>query len=106
MPNTNGPAAATGGNPGAPTPLALSGLPDRVRVHALAKLLDLSSRDVVDALAGLGEEGRSAQSSLDRELALKVAELLLGDRGPQPGPEPNAAPDPAPPVTPEPEAAT
>jgi ribonuclease E len=48
-------------------------------VHALGKLLDRSSREVLDVLAGLGEPARSAQSSLDRDLALRVAELLLAE---------------------------
>ncbi|HEY3611599.1 MAG TPA: Rne/Rng family ribonuclease [Pseudonocardiaceae bacterium] len=79
MPNTKQPAATAGGNPGAPTHPALAGLPAKVRVHALGKLLDRSSREVLDVLAGLGEPARSAQSSLDRDLALRVAELLLAD---------------------------
>jgi ribonuclease E len=79
MPNTKQPAAQAGGNPGAPTHPALAGLPAKVRVHALGKLLDRSSREVLDVLAGLGEPARSAQSSLDRDLALRVAELLLAE---------------------------
>ncbi len=79
MPNTKQPAGTAGGNPGAPTHPALAGLPAKVRVFALGKLLDRSSREVLDVLAGLGEPARSAQSSLDRDLALRVAELLLAD---------------------------
>jgi len=73
------PATNAGGNPGAPTHPALAGLPDKVRVHALGKLLDRSSREILDVLTGLGEPARSAQSSLDRDLALRVAETLLAD---------------------------
>ena len=69
---------------------ALSGkLPGKVRVHALAKLLNRSSREVLDTLKALGEPGRSAQSSLARELALKVADRLAGTEpanGDEPGP--------------------
>jgi len=56
----------------------LAELPDKIRVHALAKLLERSSREVLDALTDLGEDGRSAQSSINRDVALKVAETLLG----------------------------
>ena len=66
------PAGQTGGNPN------LADLPDKIRVHALAKLLERSSREVLDALTDLGEDGRSAQSSINRDVALKVAETLLG----------------------------
>jgi ribonuclease E len=81
MSNSNDPAANAGGDTGASTPAALAALPAKLRVHALAKLLDRSSRDVLDALTGLGEPVRSPQSSLDRELALRVADLLLGEGG-------------------------
>ncbi|AOS62446.1 ribonuclease, Rne/Rng family [Actinoalloteichus hymeniacidonis] len=51
-------------------------LPAKLRVHALAKLLEVRSKDVMSALAALGTEVRSAQSSVSRELALQViAEL-------------------------------
>ncbi|HEX5402633.1 MAG TPA: translation initiation factor IF-2 N-terminal domain-containing protein [Pseudonocardiaceae bacterium] len=88
MPNTNDPAVTAGGGlrtseHGVPEPttgehVALADLPAKVRVHALAKLLNRSSREVLDVLSGLGEPARSAQSSLDRDIALKVADLLLG----------------------------
>jgi hypothetical protein len=54
----------------------LADLPDKLRVHALAKLLDVSSRDVMTAMADLGEIARSAQSSLSRDVALKVLLML------------------------------
>ena len=80
MSNTSDPAATTAGisaHPRCPRyPIAL---PRKVRVHALAKLLDRSSRAVLDMLDTLGEPARSAQSSLDRDVAIKVAELLLGE---------------------------
>ncbi|TDV38697.1 Rne/Rng family ribonuclease [Actinophytocola oryzae] len=65
------------GNPGGdPIAAALADLPARIRVHALAKLLDKSSREVLAAVAELGVDGRSVQSSIDRELALRVAQAL------------------------------
>jgi ribonuclease E len=88
MPNTKDPAVTAGGGlrtsePGVPEPttgehVALADLPAKVRVFALAKLLNRSSREVLDVLSGLGEPARSAQSSLDRGVAVKVADLLLG----------------------------
>src|SRR5262249_38670345 len=59
-------------------------LPDRLRVHALAKLLSVSSKDVMAALAELGITVRSAQSSIDRDTALRVLQVLL----PEPESEP------------------
>ena len=60
MANTTTPAGSVGGPPGtsmttgaAGTELAAS-LPDRVRVHALAKLLSVSSKEVMAALTELG----------------------------------------------------
>ncbi|CCH28745.1 translation initiation factor IF-2 N-terminal domain-containing protein [Actinosynnema sp. NPDC047251] len=76
MSNTNKPAGAGGGNATSAHP-ALVDLPEKLRVHALAKLLGTSSKDVVAALADLGETVKGAQSSVSRDLALKVAESLL-----------------------------
>ncbi|WP_433269709.1 translation initiation factor IF-2 N-terminal domain-containing protein [Actinosynnema sp. CS-041913] len=76
MSNTNKPAGAGGGNATSAHP-ALADLPDKLRVHALAKLLGTSSKDVVAALADLGETVKGAQSSVSRDLAIKVAESLL-----------------------------
>ncbi|RKT53105.1 translation initiation factor IF-2 N-terminal domain-containing protein [Saccharothrix australiensis] len=76
MSNTNKPAGAGGGNATSAHP-ALADLPAKLRVHALAKLLGTSSKDVVAALADLGETVKGAQSSVSRDLALKVAESLL-----------------------------
>jgi ribonuclease E len=58
-------------------------LPDKLRVHALAKLLAVSSKDVMAALGELGVGVRSAQSSIDRATAIRALEMLL----PEPGPE-------------------
>ncbi|MGH3871324.1 MAG: translation initiation factor IF-2 N-terminal domain-containing protein [Pseudonocardiaceae bacterium] len=90
MANTTTPAGRIGGRAGtsrntvpAGDELAAS-LPDRLRVHALAKLLSVSSREVMAALAELGVAIRSAQSSVDRETALRAMQVLLPD------PEPDA----------------
>jgi ribonuclease E len=78
MSNAETPAEHTGGNPATPTTGPLADLPARIRVHALAKLLESHSRDVLVKLAELGESVRSAQSSVTREVALKVAEAFSG----------------------------
>jgi ribonuclease E len=59
-------------------------LPPKIRVHALAKLLGASSREVMAALADLNEEVRSAQSSVSREVAQRIVEALAPqDQPPQ-----------------------
>lgn len=70
------PAGNPGGDTTTPIAAALAELPARIRIHALAKLLDRSSREVLAAVTELGADGRSVQSSIDRELALRVAEAL------------------------------
>jgi ribonuclease E len=82
MPNMEGPAETTGGSSSTSGHLLPEELPAKVRVHALAKLLGRSSREVLDALEQLGKPARSAQSSLDREVAVEVADALLGDAEP------------------------
>jgi ribonuclease E len=82
MSDTSNPAGSTGGVTTTPTHPALADLPAKVRVHALAKLLDISSKDVMSALEDLGESVRGAQSSVSRDLALQVATALLGDAQP------------------------
>ena len=106
MSNVDTPAEGTGGNLATPTPgSALGELPPRVRVHALAKLLGSNSRDVLAKLTELGEPARSAQSSVPRDTAIRVAEALAGQpEPPAPDPEPTAAPEPGP--DPEPAAAS
>ncbi|MFI5588248.1 translation initiation factor IF-2 N-terminal domain-containing protein [Amycolatopsis sp. NPDC051758] len=78
MSNAETPAEHTGGNPATPPTGPLADLPARIRVHALAKLLESHSRDVLAKLAELGESVRSAQSSVTRDVALKVAEAFSG----------------------------
>jgi len=65
-------------NTSAPVPAVLADLPAKVRVHALAKMLGRTSKDVLAALTDLGQDGRSAQSSVDRATAVEVAGALLG----------------------------
>ncbi|MEV6877539.1 translation initiation factor IF-2 N-terminal domain-containing protein [Amycolatopsis sp. NPDC051128] len=102
MSNAETPAEHTGGNPATPTTGPLADLPARIRVHALAKLLESHSRDVLAKLAELGESVRSAQSSVTREVALRVAEAFA------PGSVENVEEAPAQPAAPalpvEPEA--
>src|SRR6266496_3137655 len=85
MSDMSTPAGNPGGDPTTPA-AALADLPARIRVHALAKLLGRSSREVLAAVTDLGEDGRSVQSSIDRELAIRVAEAL-GVTAPEESPE-------------------
>ncbi|AZG43991.1 translation initiation factor IF-2 N-terminal domain-containing protein [Gordonia insulae] len=50
--------------------------PSRLRVHALARTLGLTSRQVLAHLSELGVETRSPQSSIDREVAQAVADRV------------------------------
>ena len=84
MSDTDTPTGEPGG-PAAAFDFQSAELPERMRVHELARLLSASSRDVLSALADLGEDARSAQSSIDRSVALQVVEALL----PSPGDEPD-----------------
>ncbi|GAA0531671.1 hypothetical protein GCM10011581_16010 [Saccharopolyspora subtropica] len=51
-------------------------LPAKLRVHALAKLLGSSSREIITTLESLGEPVRSAQSNITRDVALQVVQSL------------------------------
>jgi ribonuclease E len=73
MSNKENPAGGPGGDGITPIPE----MPAKLRVHALAKLLGGSSRDVLAALGDLGEVVRSAQSSVNRDVAERVAVRLL-----------------------------
>ncbi|MBP2366645.1 translation initiation factor IF-2 N-terminal domain-containing protein [Pseudonocardia parietis] len=68
------PAGDTGGLSGEPAPH--SDLPEKMRVHALAKLLGRASRDVLGALATLGQDVRSVQSNITRATAEQVVAAL------------------------------
>jgi ribonuclease E len=89
MANTTAPAGGIGGRAAAPATTSPEGadlaasLPDKLRVHALAKLLAVSSKDVMAVLGELGVAVRSAQSSIDRETAVRALQTLL----PEPGPD-------------------
>jgi ribonuclease E len=90
MANKTTPAQSNGGRTAAPATTSSDGrdiegsLPDRLRVHALAKLLSVSSKEVMAALSEVGTAVRSAQSSIDRATALRALQVLL----PEPGPDP------------------
>src|SRR5690349_2378172 len=71
MSKNDSPAGSTGGSVALP---ALDALPEKMRVHALAKLIGVTSREVLAALSGLGHEARSVQSSIER----KVVEQIIG----------------------------
>ncbi|MFC9997071.1 translation initiation factor IF-2 N-terminal domain-containing protein [Nocardia sp. NPDC127526] len=64
-------------------------LPERIRVHALAKLLGVTSKKILAHLTEMGAQARSPQSSLDRT----VAETVRDAFGPR-DVEPAAAPQP------------
>ncbi|BBX42731.1 Rne/Rng family ribonuclease [Mycobacterium simiae] len=51
-------------------------LPDRLRVHSLARALGTTSKRVLDALAALDGRIRSAHSGVDYEDAIRVRDLL------------------------------
>ena len=62
-------------------------LPERIRVHALAKLLGTTSKRILAHLTELGAEARSAQSSLDRTVAESVREAFVpADQAPEQSP--------------------
>src|SRR5215204_2002090 len=84
MSNTDVPAGSAGGGTGAPTDRLPEDLPAKIRIHALAKLLGLTSREVLAALSEIGSPMPSASSTVTRVVALQVAEVLL----PEP-PEPS-----------------
>ncbi|MBY4129987.1 translation initiation factor IF-2 N-terminal domain-containing protein [Rhodococcus fascians] len=75
-------------------------LPTRLRVHALAKILGVTSKQLLVTLAELGIEARSAQSSLSRDVAESVRDSVnapaasAADSTPAEQPEPSAPPEP------------
>ncbi|MFD4180492.1 translation initiation factor IF-2 N-terminal domain-containing protein [Rhodococcus sp. NPDC058514] len=81
---------------------AVPTFPDKIRVHALAKLLGLTSKQVLAQVAEFGAEVRSAQSSVDRALAERVHAAL--SPAAEPTTEAPAAEVPAVEVPAEPEA--
>ncbi|OBJ57838.1 Rne/Rng family ribonuclease, partial [Mycobacterium sp. 1423905.2] len=67
-------------------------LPDRLRVHSLARTLGTTSRRVLDALTALDGRIRSAHSSVDHVDAVRVRDLLAAQ------PDDTAAAEGAPPA--------
>ncbi|MCP2278571.1 translation initiation factor IF-2 N-terminal domain-containing protein [Nocardia amikacinitolerans] len=69
-------------------------LPERIRVHALAKRLGVTSKRILAKLTELGADARSAQSNVDRAVAESVRDALVATE-----PETTApAAEPAPPA--------
>ncbi|MFI5782020.1 translation initiation factor IF-2 N-terminal domain-containing protein [Nocardia sp. NPDC051570] len=66
-------------------------LPERIRVHALAKLLGTTSKRILAHLTELGAEARSPQSSLDRTVAESVRDALVPAEEAQAAPAKTAA---------------
>jgi ribonuclease E len=62
---------------GRPDEAALAALPDKLRVHALARLVGSSSREVLAVLARLDVAARSAQSTIDRATVSQVVDELF-----------------------------
>ncbi|MEC3915384.1 translation initiation factor IF-2 N-terminal domain-containing protein [Nocardia sp. CDC160] len=67
-------------------------MPERIRVHALAKLLGTTSKRILAHLTEMGAQARSPQSSLDRTVAETVRDAF-GPRDIEAA-EPSAAPGP------------
>ncbi|OQO89497.1 ribonuclease E/G [Saccharomonospora piscinae] len=95
MSNAETPAENAGGTTATPAARALADLPDKTRVHQLAKVLGTSSREVLATLAQLGHTARSPQSGVAREVALRVAETLGATGAEQGGQPQDPTPEPA-----------
>ncbi|MGS2809597.1 translation initiation factor IF-2 N-terminal domain-containing protein [Nocardia sp. MW-W600-9] len=73
-------------------------LPERIRVHALAKRLGVTSKRILAKLAELGAEARSVQSNVDRAVAETVRDAIAAadaDTGESPASTPATAPPPS-----------
>ena len=68
-------------------------LPEKLRVHSLARVLGTSTRRVLDALSKLDGRARSPHSNVDKQDAAKVREVLAGEAEPA---TPAASESPAP----------
>jgi len=66
-------------------------LPDRLRVHQLARALGSTNKEVLGALSTLDGQVRNVHSGVDRENALRVRDLLFV----QPNPQSDSAPESA-----------
>ena len=60
-----------------PEPAQHEDLPDRLRVHQLARALGSTNKEVLEALSTLDGLARNVHSGVDRELALRVRDLLF-----------------------------
>ncbi|MEU7141279.1 translation initiation factor IF-2 N-terminal domain-containing protein [Nocardia sp. NPDC046473] len=69
------------------TPQDAEQLPERIRVHALAKLLGVTSKRILAKLTELGSDARSAQSNVDRAIAESVRDALGPPEGDAPAPQ-------------------
>ncbi len=78
MSKNDSPAGSAGGPVALPD---LSDLPEKMRVHALAKLIGVTSREVLAALSGLGHEARSVQSTIERKIVEQVIGALVPGSG-------------------------
>ncbi|MCE5288234.1 MAG: translation initiation factor IF-2 N-terminal domain-containing protein [Nocardiaceae bacterium] len=79
-------------------------LPERIRVHALAKLLGVTSKKLLGRLGEIGADAKSPQSSVDRTVAVNAAEsfgVQVADGAPAPAEPPAPADAPAAPAAPE-----
>ncbi len=73
-------------------------LPERIRVHALAKRLGVTSKRILAKLAELGAEARSVQSNVDRAVAETVRDAIAAadaDTGESPASTPATATPPS-----------
>ncbi|MFD0363904.1 translation initiation factor IF-2 N-terminal domain-containing protein [Nocardia sp. GCM10030253] len=77
-------------------------LPERIRVHALAKLLGVTSKRILAKLTELGSDARSAQSNVDRAVAETVRDSLAEPDAAVTAPEATASVPEATASTPEP----
>jgi ribonuclease E len=89
MLNMDTPAGSTSGQSTTPTQGTQDSieLPAKLRVHALAKLLGASSREIIKTLEEIGQPVRSAQSNINREVAVQVVQAMnpeLVDEAAQP----------------------
>ena len=73
-------------------------LPERLRVHQLARALGSTNKQVLEALSTLDGQVRNVHSGVDREIALRVRDLLFALPDPQSdaAPEGQESPDAAP----------
>lgn len=62
-----------------PAPAEQGELPEKLRVHSLARVLGTSTRRVLDALSNLDGRARSPHSNVDKQDAAKVREVLANE---------------------------